>query len=153
MREPALERVTHEKFARAPWKGFHQQLPGLRDYRAPLLDAEPFADRHREISPCPRIGQHFAHAPREKCRKWKLAPHVGRHMRFGIVAQGNVSRSIPYAAKLEHLACKHKGVAGNELLDKIFLKLTEHASRCANWPSFRLQSHVEHRLFDDDPDV
>ena len=131
MREPAFERIADEIVLVGARKGLDQQVAGLRNQRAPLLDVEPFAHLIGQCVPCLRIGEHVAHALGEIGRERKLAAFVGRNFRIVVLRARDIDLVLDERLVAQDLAGKHEGVAGRHGLDEIFLDLAEAACRRA----------------------
>ena len=74
------------------------------------------------------VGKQPPHAVGEIGRERELASVIGRHLGLWRVAAGDDGVGLAQAFEAQHFARKHETVAGHELLDEIFLDLSEHAA-------------------------
>src|SRR5690606_5584559 len=91
----------------------------------PCLNFEPFADRRGERRPFLAMGEHAPHTRGEIGRERELAAVIRRdHGRRVVRLRGERLR-FGEALEAENVTREEKGVAGGELVDEIFLDLTE----------------------------
>src|SRR4029453_4096754 len=93
-------------------------------------------------------------------RERKLAAHVGRHFGVLVVGAGDIDLVLDQRLVAHDLAAEHKGVAGDQPLDEIFLDLAQrpaaaaaHAGGAGAPAATAHQLYLQHGLFDDGADV